>query len=148
MLPIPVNSYFSECRMVVYCFQKEGIMMKKNSLTTLIILIIFVLVALRFFWFLPAVAIFLFISVFRLVRNILNQNQNQNQDQDQKEEDAGQTVDAEAEPSQHREKADTIITCDYCGSKVDTSKYAVCNHCGGPYGDDDEWKKTRNRKVG
>ena len=115
-------------------------MMKKNSLTTLIILIIFVPVAVRFFWILPIVAIFLFISVFRLVRSILNQNQ--------KDEDAGQKKEQEYTETRYHKTESTIITCDYCGSKVDTSKYAVCNHCGGPYWNDEEWKNIRNGKVG
>ena len=41
----------------------------------------------------------------------------------------------------------TTITCDYCGSRIDTSKHAVCDHCGGPYFDDEEWKNIRDRKV-
>ena len=40
----------------------------------------------------------------------------------------------------------TTITCDYCGSKVDTSMHAVCDHCGGPYFDDEEWIHNHNRK--
>ncbi len=28
---------------------------------------------------------------------------------------------------------DPVITCDYCGCKVDTREYKVCPHCGGAY---------------
>jgi len=125
--------------MVIYFLQKEGITMKKNSLTTLIILIVFVPVAVRFFWSLPIVAIILFVSVFRLVKSIMNQNQ--------KKEENGQNADTETTHSYHQEKESTIITCEYCGSKVDTSKHAVCDHCGGPYWDDDEWKMFLNRRM-
>ncbi len=34
---------------------------------------------------------------------------------------------------------DPEINCDYCGCKVDTSKYKVCPHCGAPYDKDPEW---------
>ena len=34
---------------------------------------------------------------------------------------------------------DPEISCDYCGSKIDTSKYKVCPHCGAPYDNDEEW---------
>jgi len=114
--------------------------MKKNSLTTLIILIVFVPVAVRFFWSLPIVAIILFVSVFRLVKSIMNQNQ--------KKEENGQNADTETTHSYHQEKESTIITCEYCGSKVDTSKHTVCDHCGGPYWDNEEWKNIRYKKMG
>lgn len=42
----------------------------------------------------------------------------------------------------HAEKLtyiDPVITCDYCGSKIDTSKHNVCPQCGGPYDKDKEW---------
>lgn len=115
-------------------------MMRKNSLTTFIILIIFVLVAARFFWLFPIAAIILFVSVFRFVRNIRNQ--------ERKDENAGQKAEPGYTETHHWQTKDTIITCDYCGSKVDTSKHATCPHCGGPYWDDAEWKNIRNRKNG
>lgn len=36
---------------------------------------------------------------------------------------------------------DPVITCDYCGCKVDTREYKVCPHCGGAYNLDSEWLK-------
>lgn len=41
-----------------------------------------------------------------------------------------------------------LIEPAYIETKVDTGKHAVCDHCGGPYWDDEEWKNIRNRKVG
>ena len=115
--------------------------MKKYSLTTVIIFIVFILVAVvRFYWICPVVAIILFVSVFRLVRSILNQ--------DREDKTVGQKAKQEDTKAHNQKSVDTIITCDYCGSKLDTSKHAVCNHCGGPYWNDEEWKNIRNRKVG
>lgn len=37
------------------------------------------------------------------------------------------------------EYVDPEITCDFCGCKIDTRKYKVCPHCGGPYDKDIEW---------
>lgn len=34
---------------------------------------------------------------------------------------------------------DPVITCDFCGAKIDTSKEKVCPNCGAPYGKDSEW---------
>ncbi len=34
---------------------------------------------------------------------------------------------------------DPEISCEYCGCKVDTSKYKVCPQCGAPYDKDPEW---------
>ena len=41
---------------------------------------------------------------------------------------------------------DPIISCDYCGSKVDTSKFKTCPHCGGAYDQDVEWLNRFNVK--
>lgn len=37
------------------------------------------------------------------------------------------------------EYRDPVITCDYCGAKIDTRKHKVCPQCGGPYDKDEEW---------
>ena len=34
---------------------------------------------------------------------------------------------------------DPVITCDYCGSKIDTKNQKVCPHCGAAYDKDHEW---------
>lgn len=39
-----------------------------------------------------------------------------------------------------------FITCEYCGSLVDTSRHGCCDHCGGTFWDNEEWKKIRNRR--
>ena len=36
---------------------------------------------------------------------------------------------------------DPVITCDYCGCKIDTRKDKVCPGCGGSYNTDKEWQK-------
>lgn len=43
-------------------------------------------------------------------------------------------------------RINTIITCEYCGSKVDTERHAVCNHCGGAYWDNEEWKNIQRKR--
>ncbi|MCR4999014.1 MAG: zinc ribbon domain-containing protein [Lachnospiraceae bacterium] len=35
---------------------------------------------------------------------------------------------------------DPEITCDYCGSKINTQKYKVCPNCGAAYDKDKEWR--------
>lgn len=39
------------------------------------------------------------------------------------------------------EYRDPIITCDYCGNKIDTRTQRVCPACGGAYDKDEEWLK-------
>lgn len=39
---------------------------------------------------------------------------------------------------------DPVITCDYCGCKIDTHKDKVCPNCGGPYDKDKEWLKRHD----
>jgi len=34
---------------------------------------------------------------------------------------------------------DKILTCDYCGAKIDTTVHTVCPQCGAAYGKDKEW---------
>ena len=38
-----------------------------------------------------------------------------------------------------RKKADPMITCDYCGTAIDTRRYKVCPNCSASYGQDTEW---------
>ncbi|MBQ9031610.1 MAG: hypothetical protein IJ106_09200 [Parasporobacterium sp.] len=50
------------------------------------------------------------------------------------------------EQSQAEERSSSpFITCEYCGSLIDTSKHSVCDHCGGSYWDNEEWKNLRNK---
>lgn len=46
---------------------------------------------------------------------------------------------AAAEQAQKIRYRDPIVSCDYCGAKVDTSVQKVCPHCGAPYDKDEEW---------
>ncbi len=34
---------------------------------------------------------------------------------------------------------DPVISCDYCGCKIDTRKHKVCPHCGAAFDKDEEW---------
>ena len=36
---------------------------------------------------------------------------------------------------------DPVITCDYCGCRIDTGKDRICPGCGGSYNKDKEWQK-------
>lgn len=38
-------------------------------------------------------------------------------------------------------REDPIITCDYCGSTIDTRIHTHCPNCGAPYGEDKQWNK-------
>lgn len=42
------------------------------------------------------------------------------------------------------EYEDPDITCDYCGNKIDNSKYRECPVCGGTYDSNPEWIKRHN----
>lgn len=35
--------------------------------------------------------------------------------------------------------SDPVISCDYCGAKIDTKKHKTCPACGAPYDMDEEW---------
>ena len=35
--------------------------------------------------------------------------------------------------------ADPVISCDYCGSKIDTKKHKTCPQCGATFNRDPEW---------
>lgn len=39
---------------------------------------------------------------------------------------------------------DPVISCDYCGAKIDTRKNLVCPKCGASYNKDTEWTSRRN----
>ncbi len=41
---------------------------------------------------------------------------------------------------------DPVITCDYCGYKIDTRKDSTCPNCGGAYDNDPEWKSRYDVK--
>lgn len=39
---------------------------------------------------------------------------------------------------------DPVISCDYCGGKIDTTKFTACPQCGAPFDNDEEWKARHN----
>ncbi|MBE5832283.1 MAG: hypothetical protein E7306_11170 [Butyrivibrio sp.] len=39
---------------------------------------------------------------------------------------------------------DPVISCDYCGGKIDTTKFTACPQCGAPFDNDEEWKTRHN----
>ena len=112
--------------------------MRRFNPVEFIIVLIAILVTIRVIRYIPFAPIILIVIVVSMARN--QRKHNQEADEKNKEQ-------RKAEPkfSYDTRSKNTTITCDYCGSKVDTSKHAVCDHCGGPYWDDEEWK---NKKVG
>lgn len=50
-----------------------------------------------------------------------------------------EVIKAADEQARKLEYRDPVITCDYCGAKIDTRKHKVCPQCGGPYDKDEEW---------
>ena len=43
---------------------------------------------------------------------------------------------------------DPVISCDYCGSKIDTRKHRVCPGCGASYYRDEEWTSRHEVSEG
>lgn len=41
-------------------------------------------------------------------------------------------------------RTDPVITCDYCGTKIDTSTHTTCPNCGGTYEKDEEWHRRHD----
>lgn len=46
--------------------------------------------------------------------------------------------------AKHLKRTDPVITCDYCGTKIDTSIHATCPNCGGTYEKDEEWHRRHD----
>lgn len=91
--------------------------------------------------------IFVIIFIVNVLRRIQAQNKAREGSSGQ-DETAGNACGEEEKTGQESSYVGTIITCDYCGSRVDTAKHTVCDHCGGPYGDDEEWKEIQRRRRG
>lgn len=51
---------------------------------------------------------------------------------------------AAKEQAQKIKYKDPIISCDYCGCKINTDTDKVCPHCGAPYDKDKEWTNRFN----
>ena len=45
------------------------------------------------------------------------------------------------ENMEKKARTDPYISCDYCGTRIDTRKDRTCPHCGASYGKDEEWIK-------
>lgn len=92
--------------------------------------------------------IFLIIFFMNVARKIRAEKEDREEFSRRRNETAGNASDAEERTTQESSYVGTIITCDYCGSRVDTEKHTCCDHCGGPYGDDEEWKEIQRRRRG
>lgn len=55
---------------------------------------------------------------------------------------------AAQEQAQKIKYRDPVISCDYCGGKIDTNKFKACPQCGAPYDNDEEWKSRHNVVTG
>ncbi|MBQ9030545.1 MAG: hypothetical protein IJ106_03715 [Parasporobacterium sp.] len=107
--------------------------MRRFNPVKFIIVLIAILVTIRFVRYIPFAPIILMVFVISMARHQRKQNQRADEEFRTKEKDC----------TEENRSENTIITCDYCGSKVDTSKHSTCDHCGGPYWDDEEWKNMR-----
>lgn len=116
-------------------------MRKFNPFRFIIILITFI-ITISVIRYIPFAPIILIIVVVSMVRKTIKEQRSADETRQEEEPVYEETVNKEEQNPES-----TFITCDYCGSRVDTSKYATCNHCGGPYWDDAEWKKIRNREA-
>ena len=133
--------------------------MKKNNSGCIIwILIILAIAGVAWVrYLLPLVAVFIIIAVINGVKN-KKTNSSQGDERERRNKSTTQTenrtskaqgkTDGE-EPGQSKtsrsgkkkQEGTTIITCDYCGCRVDTSQYNTCPHCGGPYWDNEQWRR-------
>ncbi len=125
--------------------------MRINRGHIFVVMVILILVAasvLRFFTAAPVgiIAIVVFVIV-RKMRKKMEEEARRQQEESRTEDTYQETWKAEDAYRQNEtDKKDSIITCEYCGSKVDTEKHAVCPHCGGPYWDNEEWKEIRRKR--
>lgn len=76
--------------------------------------------------------IFLFVEIFRYVKVKANAFS------------AAEVKKAAQEQVQKITYKDPVISCDYCGSQIDTTKFQICPQCGAPYNNDEEWKSRHN----
>ena len=115
----------------------------------LFIVVIIILIAALTVRAFPIATIIFVILIISLVRNRRKEEQERMKEHGEARREEYRTEQTQSTADTHRERVTSIITCDYCGSLVDTDKYSCCNHCGGPFYDDEEWKKIReSRKYG
>ncbi len=138
------------------------IVRKNNSGCLIWILIILAIAGVAWVRYLiPIVVILIVIAVVNGKKNTTHSSQGEKRD---RHEQSGEACGEATARSKKRESGgsekeqkkqeftgtgDTscIITCDYCGCRVDTSKYNTCPHCGGPYWDNEQWKEVWRRKM-
>ena len=94
----------------------------------------------------PIATIIFVILIVSLVRNKRKEEQERTEEHREARSEEDRTEQAQRTQAPHYERVSSIITCDYCGSLVDTDKYTCCSHCGGPFYDDIEWKKIRESR--
>lgn len=136
--------------------------MNKNKLTKIIIFIVVIALAFSVYRYIRISPVFIIILIWIIIRSRKNRETNNDRDEqkeEQKEEQKAAYTEesktqgtgsfqsgAQYSDSKRSDPESTVIICEYCGCRVDTSKHACCDHCGGSYGDNPEWKKIRNRR--
>lgn len=122
----------------------------------MVILILVAAFVLRFFTAAPVgiIAIVVFVIVRRMRRK-MEEEARRDQEESRTEDTYQETYERSYQETWKAEdayrqngtgKKDSIIICEYCGSKVDTQEHAVCPHCGGPYWDNKEWTEIRRNR--
>lgn len=76
--------------------------------------------------------VFLFVEIFRYIKVKANAFSRK------------EVKRAAQEQAQRITYRDPIISCDYCGGKIDTTKFTACPQCGAPFDNDEEWKARHN----
>jgi len=114
----------------------------------IVMVVMFLIVALAT-RFIAVAPIVLFIVVFLIVRKIKTRTEQETREQQDRAQQNQKYSNHHEERKAHKaQKVNTVITCDYCGARVDTEKHACCDHCGGPFYDDEEWKEIQRRRRG
>ena len=141
--------------------------MRKNNGCFIFILIILAIAGVGWvrFYVMPVFVIFLIIAIINGKKKSSSEKGSGESKAETGQSQQGDTTGHKARKPQvsrkgHRntenEKADdagtkkngTVITCEYCGSRVDTSIHNTCPHCGGPYYDNEQWKEIWKRTMG
>lgn len=135
--------------------------MRKNNGCLIFILIILALAGVAWvkYYVLPIIVIFIIIGVVNGKKNKEARNGDRAAGHENDGTGEGAYQDKNTEQGEYRNFAntrtdhtdrkasDTIITCDYCGSQIDTSQHTTCPHCGGPYWDNVQWKEIWKKKM-
>ena len=113
----------------------------KKKVTTKNIIIIIILLVLAAWLRRAAVAPIAVAIMLYVILSSKKKTGNTDQDEPENEMDNDYT-----ERTDCYRNNNTVITCDYCGSKFDTAEHSTCPHCGGTYYDDEEWKNIRYKR--